>query len=334
VSHRELPDLAELRSSARVISLPLRTRFRGLIEREVLVFEGPQGWAEFSPFVEYDDAEASAWLAAAIEYAYQPTPTLIRDSIEINATLPAVEAKDAARVLERYGKFSTVKIKVAETGQTINDDLARVFEVQRQFPTAKIRLDANGRYSVSDAIAVTGALLENGIRIDYLEQPVATLEDMTLLKQEFLKHGWQLKLAADELIRKSGDPEKAIESGSVDVVMLKAAPLGGVGRCLEIAATTKLPKVVSSALESSIGLAMGAHLAGALPELNYASGLGTATLLAGDVTDDPLLANDGSIEVRRVTASARKLELFKAEDHRYDWWLERLERCYRKLQHR
>lgn len=334
MSHRELPDLAELRSSARVISLPLRTRFRGLIEREILVFEGPQGWAEFSPFVEYDDAEASHWLAAAIEFAYQPTPELLRKTIEINATLPAVEAKDVARILDRYGKFSTVKIKVAETGQSINDDLARIFEVQRQFPEVKIRLDANGRYSVSDAITVAGALLENGVQIDYLEQPVATLEDMTLLNQEFLKRGRQLKLAADELIRKSGDPEKAIESGAVDVVMLKAAPLGGVGRCLEIAATTKLPKVVSSALESSIGLAMGAHLAGALPELSYASGLGTATLLAGDVSDEPLLAKDGFIEVRRITASARKLELFKAEDHRYDWWLERLERCYRELQNR
>lgn len=332
MSLSQLPVLAEISSSARVASLPLRTRFRGLIEREVLVFEGPRGWAEFSPFVEYDDVEAASWLAAAIEYAFEPLPELARQQIEVNATLPAVTVDRVEKILSDFGEFGTVKIKVAESGQLLSDDFARIDEVYRLFPEAKIRLDANGNYSVDETLAVAQHLIDRGVNVDYLEQPVASISELLDLKNALRERGWQILLAADELIRKAKDPAAVIDAGAVDVVMLKAAPLGGISKSLKIAESTKLAKVVSSAMESSIGLGMGLQLAGALPELNYACGLGTANLLAGDLVAEPLNPLNGQLAITRPVASAKKLELFKAEDHRFDWWLDRLERCYRVLE--
>jgi O-succinylbenzoate synthase len=322
-------ELSELLSTAHVVSLPLRSRFRGLIERELLLFEGPNGWAEWSPFTEYPDAEASVWLAAAIEFGFGASPVELRDKIGVNATLPAVAAAAIPKVLNKFGSFRTVKIKVAEAGQSRAEDLARAIAVRDLYPTASIRLDANGGLSVAEALELIGALRRADLQLEYFEQPVATLEEMLELGRALKDQGDNTRLAADELVRKASDPIAVAKAGAADILVLKAAPLGGVARAIEIAGMAKLPVVVSSALESSVGLSMGMQLAACLPDLTMDSGLGTAALLAGDVTRDPLLPEDGWLSPRKIEVDAGKLQLFAAEDHRGDWWIERLERCFK-----
>jgi O-succinylbenzoate synthase len=331
------PALTELLSSARVVSLPLRTRFRGVVDREVMLFEGPNGWAEWSPFLEYPDEEAAVWLAAAIEFAYGAMPEVRREVIPVNATLPAVAPDQIEKVLARFGSFSTVKIKVSEKGQDLNDDLQRVGAVRAAYPDARIRLDANGGYSVEQAMAVAGAMVENGVALDYLEQPVATIAEMAELRIKLTQAGIgagsqaNILIAADESVRKVSDPMAVVQAQAADILVLKAAPLGGITRALAIAQEAGLPVVISSALESSVGLSMGAHLAAASPELQFDCGLATASLLAGDVTREPLIPVDGSIEVRRVAVDEQKLDIFEAEDHRIDWWIDRLDRAFKHL---
>lgn len=327
----QVAPLSELLGSAAVVSIGLRTRFRGLLEREALLFKGPEGWAEWSPFTEYSDEEAAVWLRAAIEFAYQPTPALQRNQIGINATLPAVSPDQVEKVLGRFGRFSTVKIKVAEHGEDLSADLARINRVVELFPDAKIRLDANGGYTVLEALNLSKTLLENKVPLEYLEQPVASIGELAQLRVELKRNGLEVQIAADESIRKATDPMAVVHAGAADILVLKAAPLGGIRQALEIAAEAALPAVVSSALETSVGLSMGAHLAAALPELTFDCGLGTASLLIGDVSSSPLKVIDGQLEVRRVEVDQSRLDTFRAEDHRADWWLERLERCYKLL---
>lgn len=340
-----VPALTEILATARVVSLPLRTRFRGVVDREVMLFEGPNGWAEWSPFIEYSDEESAVWLAAAIEFAYGNLPELRREAIPVNATLPAVAPDQVEKVLSRFGSFSTVKIKVAEPGQSLNDDLQRVWAVRAAYPYARIRLDANGGYSVETAQTIAAAMMENGVPLDYLEQPVATIAEMAELRVRLAKLGVdangsnKVLIAADESVRKVSDPMAVVQAQAADILVLKAAPLGGITRALAIAAEAGLPVVISSALDSSVGLSMGAHLAAALPlhsptnpaGLAFDCGLATASLLAGDVTREPLLSVDGLIEVRRVEVDQQKLDIFEAEDHRIDWWVDRLDRAYKHL---
>ncbi len=325
------PALTEILSSARVVSLPLRTRFRGVVDREVMIFEGPNGWTEWSPFLEYPDEEAAVWLAAAIEFAYGELPASHRTRVPVNATLPAVANDQIEKVLSRFGSFSTVKIKVAEKGQDLNDDLQRVWAVRSMYPDARIRLDANGGYSVEQAITIAGAMLENGVPLDYLEQPVASIAEMADLRLSLSKAKLAVLIAADESVRKVSDPMAVVHAGAADILVLKSAPLGGITRSLAIAAEAGIPVVISSALESSVGLSMGAHLASALPNLNFDCGLATASLLAGDVTREPLVPTDGFIDVRRVDVDEQKLDLFEAEDHRIDWWIDRLDRSFKLI---
>ncbi|MDE2387425.1 MAG: o-succinylbenzoate synthase [Actinomycetales bacterium] len=322
------PALAELVASARLVSLPLRVRFRGVLEREVMLFEGPSGWTEWSPFVEYEDAEAATWLAAAIEFGWGQVPSPLTDRVRVNATLPAIAADQVSTVLARFGEFDTVKIKVAEAGQSIEDDLARIIATHEAHPDAKIRLDANGGFGVDEAVSLLERLVVVGIQLDYFEQPVATIAELAEARIRLGRLGVQV--AADESVRKVSDPLAVAMAGAADVLVLKAQPLGGVGAAAAIANEAGLPWVVSSALESSIGISMGAHLA-ALSPRDVAHGLGTLSLFAGDVCDRPLRAVDGVLEVKRVVPSEARLQTFKAEDHRMDWWLERLERCYRLI---
>ena len=339
------PALTELLSSARVVSLPLRTRFRGVVDREAMLFQGPNGWAEWSPFLDYEDEESAVWLAAAIEFAYADLPTLKREAIPVNATLPAVTPDQVEKVLSRFGDFGTVKIKVAESGQSLDDDLQRVQAVRNIYPDARIRLDANGGYSVEDAMNIATALFDSGVSLDYLEQPVKTIAEMAELKLRLSKAGIGsaqangVKIAADESVRKVSDPMAVVQADAADILVLKAAPLGGISRAMAIAKQAALPVVISSALDSSVGLSMGAHLAAALPihsasepgGLAFDCGLATAALLAGDVTREPLLPVDGFIEVRRVEVDEMKFDIFEAEDHRIDWWIDRLDRAYKHL---
>jgi len=325
------PALTDLLASARVVSLPLRTKFRGVVDREVMLFEGPNGWAEWSPFLEYPDDEAAVWLSAAIEFAYGSTPTLHRDRIAVNATLPAVAADQVEKVLARFGAFSTVKIKVAEPGQTPGQDVDRIVAARKLYPEAKIRLDANGGWSPELSFSFIKALAGQGIELEYLEQPCKTIDEMARLRQMIAASSFNVLIAADESVRKTSDPMLVVEAEAADILVLKAAPLGGVSRALEIARGAGLPVVVSSALDSSVGISMGAHLAAALPELAFDCGLATASLLAGDVTREPLLPVDGFIDVRRVEIDQQKLDVFEAEDHRIDWWVDRLDRAFKHL---
>ncbi|MBC7440992.1 MAG: o-succinylbenzoate synthase [Ramlibacter sp.] len=323
-----LPTLAELLGSARVVTLPLVTRFRGIDTREALLLEGPQGWAEFSPFAEYDDAEAVAWLRAAIDFGWQAAPALLRDSIPVNATVPAVAAEEVAGVLARFPGCRTAKVKVADPGQTLADDVARVRAVRKVLgPEGRIRVDANGLWNVDEAEHAIHAL--NEFDLEYVEQPCASIEELAEVRRRtaYLDVG----VAADESVRRAEDPLLVARTGSADILVIKAAPLGGIHAALALVEQAGLPAVVSSALDTSVGISMGAHLAGAIPNLEFDCGLGTASLLAADVTTDPLLPVDGRIPVRRVTPDATLLERYAAADDRRDWWLARLTRCYALL---
>ena len=325
------PRLNDLVATAKVVSIPLRTKFRGLTERELLVFEGPNGWSEWAAFTEYQDEEAATWLQAAIEWGFEELPEPVRKQVPVNAILPAVPTNEVAKVLGRAGKFSTVKIKVADPKQSLADDLDRILEVKNLFPDTKIRLDANGGYSVDQALELMTQVESNSIELEFFEQPVATIAELAELRVEIAKRGATVKIAADESVRKSSDPLAVELAGAADLLVLKSAPLGGVRNALEIANSSKLEICASSAMQSSIGLAAELHFAACLPNLNFDAGLGTGHLFGGDLSADRLIPVDGFIEVRRPEINTSALDILKAEDHRYDWWVARLERCSRIL---
>jgi O-succinylbenzoate synthase len=319
-----LPSGRELREVAHVVALPLATRFRGIDVREAVLLRGPSGWAEFAPFTEYEDAEAASWLAAAIDYGWGAEPSLVRDVIPVNATLPAVALDEIDAVLDRFGATRTVKVKVAERGQTLADDVARVRAVRSRLgPAGRIRVDANGGWNVDEAEHAAHALAP--FDLEYLEQPCATVPELAELRERL--RDWQLPIAADESVRKAADPLAVVAAGAADLLVVKAAPLGGITAALGIVAASGLPAVVSSALDTSVGLAMGARLAAALPDLDYDCGLGTAALLAADVTAHPLLPREGRIPVDRVDADPDLLARWAAAPERRDWWLARLDHC-------
>ena len=257
----ELPPLDDLLATARVVSLPLATRFRGIDAREALLMEGPAGWTEFSPFAEYSDAEAAAWLAAAIDYGWMPQPEPRREWIPVNATVPAVAAASVPGILARFEGCRTAKVKVAEPGQRLADDVARVRAVRETLgEEGRIRVDANGGWNVDEAEHAIHALAEYDL--EYVEQPCASVEELGDVRRRVKYMG--IPIAADESVRRAEDPLAVAAAGAADILIVKAQPLGGVRRALELIALAELPAVVSSALDTSIGLSMGAALAAAL----------------------------------------------------------------------
>ena len=321
-----LPPLEQLVAAAHVVALPMRVKFRGVVTREVMVLEGPAGWAEFGPFLEYDDEESSRWLASALEAGWVGNPAPVRGWVPVNATVPAVTAEQVPAVLGAFDGVHTVKIKVAERGQTLAEDAARVGAVRHLLPEAKIRVDANGGWSVEQAVAALRIL--NVFGLEYAEQPVATVADMAAVRRAL---SGSVLIAADESVRKSSDPLAVARAGAADLLVIKAAPLGGVRRALEIVAEAGLPAVVSSALDSSVGISTGLALAAALPELPYACGLGTVSLMTGDVATPRLVAVSGGMTVRQIVADGDLLARFAAPPERLDWWLGRLRRCHTLL---
>ncbi len=322
------PVLAELLDTARVVSLPLVQRFRGITVREALLLRGPEGWTEFSPFVEYDDAEAATWLEAAIDFGWVPQPEPLRTTVRVNATIPAVGVEAVAGVLARYPGCRTVKVKVAERGQTLPDDVARVSAVRRELGSeGRIRVDANGGWGVDEAERALRTLAE--FDLEYAEQPCASVQELANLKERIEDLG--IPIAADESVRKAFDPLAVARAGAADILIIKAQPLGGISAARRIVADAGLPVVVSSALDTSVGLSMGAFLAASIPDLDYDCGLGTAALLAADVIPYPLLPVDGTIPVSRVEPTEDLLVRYAAPPERTAWWLERLTRCRRLL---
>lgn len=321
-----LPVLEELAASARVVSVPMRVTFRGVLKREALLIRGPAGWGEFCPFLEYDDVEAASWLASAIEAAWYGFPAPIRTVVPVNATVPAVEPRDVEGVLARFGAVGAVKVKVAEKGQVLADDVARVAEVRRLLPDAGVKVDANGGWTIQEALDALDAL--ERFDLQYVEQPVADIAGLRAVRIELRRRGGNVLVAADESVRRQADPLRVAREDAADILVIKAPPLGGVRRALDIIGRAGLPAVVSSALDTSVGIRAGVALAAALPDLPYACGLATVSLMAGDVTDASLVPQDGHLPVRDVDVSAEKLHRFAAGLARTRWWLDRLGRSY------
>jgi o-succinylbenzoate synthase len=313
------PTLDDLLDRLHVVALPMRVRFRGITTREVALIEGPAGWGEFGAFVEYGAAEASAWLASGIESAYREPPQPRRDRIPINATVPAVAAARVSEVLARFPGARTAKVKVAEPGQTLADDVDRVNAVRELLPT--VRVDANGGWSVEEAAAAAAALTADG-PLEYLEQPCASVDELAELRQRI-----DVPIAADESVRKADDPLAVVRAHAADIAVLKVAPLGGVSALLDIAAQIDIPVVVSSALDSAVGIAAGLMAAAALPHLRHACGLGTGGLFAEDVAEGAVPV-DGNLAVGPVTPDPARLRALGAPPQRRQWWIDRVKACY------
>ena len=299
-----------------VYSIPLRTRFRGITVREGVLVEGDAGWAEFSPFLEYDARTAVPWLLAAREAADRGWPAPLRESVPVNVTVPAVGG-DAAAEIVRRGGCTTAKVKVAEHGQTLAHEQERLEAVRDALgPQGRIRIDANGAWSVDSAVAAIGLLDKAAGGLEYVEQPCASVEDLAAVRRLV-----GVPIAADESIRRAEDPYRVRDLEAADIAVLKVQPLGGVRACLRIAEDIGMPVVVSSALETSIGIAAGVALAAALPVLDYACGLATVQLLTGDVVTDSLLPVDGLLPVRRPVVGPG---LASAPEDRERFWADRL----------
>jgi O-succinylbenzoate synthase len=303
-----------------VYSIPLTTRFRGIDVREGMLLRGDAGWGEFSPFLEYDADTARPWLAAAREAADDGWPEPVRDAIPVNVTVPACDPERAREIVLASAGCRTAKVKVAEPGQVLAHDQARLEAVRDALgPDGLVRIDANGGWSVDEAVAMLPLLDRAAGGLEYAEQPVASVEDLALVRRRV-----DVPIAADESIRRAEDPYRVRDLEAADIAVLKVQPLGGVRACLRIAEDIGLPVVVSSAIETSVGNAAGLALAAALPELKHACGLATVQLLAGDVTDDPLLPVDGVLPVRRPDVSAVGLTRWTAAPDRAEHWTRRL----------
>jgi O-succinylbenzoate synthase len=310
---RNYMDLSLL-ESMRVIALPTKTNFRGINVREVALFQGEYGWGEFSPFLEYDYQECAPWLMCAIEAATKPRPQLYRNSVRVNGTIPATNDKSVIKSLvETYQGVKTFKVKV---GDNLGEDIVRLAQIRSLGRDIKIRIDVNGLWSVQDALTNLYAFYEEVGPFEYVEQPCATLEELRELKASI---HIPLKIAVDEAIRKAKDPFAIDLSGAADFVMLKVQPLGGIARAHQLAEHHKLPVVVSSALESAVGINYGLQLAASFPEMNFDCGLGTGSLLRADVASLPIV--NGEIEITEVEPDFNGYEV---APERYEWWKNRV----------
>ncbi|QUL78098.1 o-succinylbenzoate synthase [Brevibacterium sp. SMBL_HHYL_HB1] len=353
-SAAELPERFEdLIDEVHVLRLPMVTRFRGITEREIALLPGPDGWAEFSPFTEYGTEEASRWLRAALEFAgllpgdraSRPTAGSAAEeepqTVAVNATLPACPAEEVESVLARYGHVGTVKAKVAEHGiDSLADDLARLRQFRRILPDTTLRLDANAGYSLAEAQRACTEFAD--FDLQYFEQPVAGVEDMARLREELADRDLPIVLAADESIRKAEDPLRVAALGAAEVIIVKVQPLGGIAAGRSVIDACGLPAVVSSALESSVGLAAGARLAAQLPRTDRsrallgdspACGLGTVRLFASDVVADDagMRPVDGFVPVTRIAPDPDRLQSLAVDPGRFDWWARRLQQCWSRL---
>ena len=305
-----------LLESLRVVALPMKTKFRGVTVREVALIQGEYGWGEFSPFLEYDDAESAPWLACAIEAATQPRPKLFRNSVAVNGTIPATNDKKVMDdLVASYPAVKTYKVKV---GDNLSEDIVRLARIRSLGRTVNIRIDVNGLWSVEQALTNLYAFYENVGPFEYVEQPCATLDELRELKS---KIRIPLKIAVDEAIRKAADPFALDLHGAADIVMLKVQPLGGIKRAHAIAEHHNLPVVVSSALESAVGINYGLTLAASFEDMKFDCGLGTGSLLAKNVAQLPIV--HGKIAISDVLPNLEGLDV---SADRYQWWKNRIMR--------
>lgn len=314
--------LEEALASLRVLALPMRTTFRLLDFRETALFEGENGWGEFAPFVEYSDQESLLWLESAIEAADEVLSPALRELIPINATVPASnDEAEIEQILSWYPGVDTVKIKV---GTGINEDIARIQAVRKLLSKAKIRIDVNGSWSVKEALSNINAIYEvTGDLLEYVEQPVASLDELKQLKEGM---SVDVKIAGDEVLRKAKDPFAISLDGAIDILMLKVSPLGGIKRAMDLASQHKLPVVISSALESAVGISHGLALATRVPKLDYACGLGTSALFNQDISDIPIV--NGAIKAASYPIDLNRVERYELKGERLEWWHNRISRVW------
>ncbi|MEV4237829.1 o-succinylbenzoate synthase [Nocardia sp. NPDC049737] len=307
-----------------VYAIPMRTRFRGITVREGMLISGPLGWGEFCPFPEYDDREAAGWLATAVEQVSVGWPEPVRERIPINCTVPAVDPERAHAIVAGSG-CRTAKVKIADHPDSLGEDLARVEAVRDALgPQGSVRVDANAVWDVETAVTHIKQIDRAAGGLEYVEQPCRTIEELAAVRRRV-----DVRIAADESIRRAEDPLRVAVAGAADIAVLKCTPLGGVRRALQVAEAAGLPCVVSSALETSIGLAAQLALAAALPELEFACGLGTLSLLEGDLVHDSLRPVDGYLPVPKTppTPDPALLERYRHPDPaRIRWWEDRLTR--------
>ena len=313
------PELSDVLDRLHVVALPMRVRFRGITTREIALIDGPAGWGEFGAFPEYGPPEAAHGLAAGLDAAYRPLPPVRHTSIPINATVPAVPAAAVADVLARFPGARTAKVKVAEPGQSLADDVARVTAVRALVPT--VRVDANGGWSVDEAVTAARALTADG-PLEYLEQPCATVPELAEVRRRV-----QVPVAADESIRKADDPLHVVRSRAADIAVLKVAPLGGVRAMLAVAEQIDIPIVVSSALDSAVGIGIGLVAAGCLPSLPHACGLGTGGLFVDDVVET-VAPVDGELPAAAVVPDPARVAALAAAPERARWWIDRIRDCW------
>ncbi len=343
-------DLDELLPERRVVELPMITRFRGITSRQALIFQGPAGWSEFSPFVEYAAPEAARWLAGALEFGHRPAPEPLRDAVPLNGTIPDCPPEAVPGLITRYPGAGTFKIKIAADGiASLNTDLARIRAVRAHAPAARLRFDANAGYPLADAqqlCAAIAELPEVGDWLEYIEQPVAAVEDLARLREWIAARGLPIRIAADESIRKADDPYRVAALGAADVIIVKAQPLGGAQHAAEVVTGCGLPAVVSSALETGIGLRAGALLAASLPvdaaaEAIFAGppacGLGTGALFAGDIiagsthSDGDGSLGGGLLPAGRTAPDPELLDRCTADAAAHAWWDARVRDCLQVL---
>jgi len=303
-----------------VVALPLSTKFRGVSFREVALFEGPAGWSEFSPFIEYNSRESAIWLKAALEGAMTEEPTKLREEIGINATLPNTEVENVKDLLSKFPGCKTVKIKIND----FKKDRELLVEVLRHIPDANFRLDVNGQWDFEEAVEnINNYEKEFEGKIDYIEQPCLKIEDLLELRKKT-----ESKIAVDESIRKHLDQDPSILKSFADIAVIKWAPSGGTSAALELIEKIDLPVVISSALESSIGISHGLSLAQSIPNLYGACGLGTAVLFKSDITSNPHTIIDGQIKNKKIVPDL--IDEFKVKPDRQIWWHNRINQIYQE----
>ncbi len=291
------------------VRIPMRHRFRRVDHREAVLIHGPAGWGEFSPFPDYPPQVTTRWLAAALELACSDLPAPKRERIPVNVTVPAVDP-ETARALVGESGARTAKVKIGDKADDHGADLARLEAVREALgPDGAIRVDVNASWDLDTATERLEAL--SRFNLQYAEQPVATVEEMAELRRRT-----SVPIAADEVVRQSPHPLRVLEEGAADVLVIKVQPMGGVGRLLDLASRSSVPVVVSSALETSVGMYGGLLAASLLEDLPYACGLGTVALVEGDPTREPLVAVDGSLVVRRPVPDPELLARWRPERDR------------------
>ncbi len=267
-------------------------------DRGVVLLEGPEGWGEISPLPGYPCDPAAARRAAE-EAAGEGWPAARRHRLPVNALLDddasGAEATAARAAAMAAAGFPCLKLKVGRGDP--DHDVERVAAARGAVgPSVALRADANGAWDLETAVRTIGRMERYGLEL--VEQPVASLPDLALVRRRV-----GVPVAADEAVRGPLDARRVRELAAADAVVLKVQPLGGVRAALAVADEAGTPALVTSMMETSVGLAAGAALAAALPALPFASGLATLDHLAGDVTTEPLRPVDGSLDVRPVVPS-------------------------------